>query len=241
MKASSSPIPVFCYGLVSWLIAIYAAEGVQSANVGGSFSNINYEMLSELGGTSYQSVVQNGDPLRVFAAPFLHASFQHLFFNCLAVFFLGTIVERLIGASFTAGIFTISALAGEASSIMMNNPTLLSVGASGGIVGLIAALGVTSLKVRNITMRKKLSKLFYEFLIPSLLPIAGSSIDSEIDIAGHFGGAAGGAISAYLFLIIIPMKKYRLFVSYILLLFFWLFVLAGSVRIIGVPNILLHK
>lgn len=237
MKASFSPIPVFCYGFISLLIAIYTAEGIQSVNLGASFSNIKYDILVTLGGISAELVIQKDDYSRLFAAPLLHASLEHLFFNCLAIIFVGTILERIIGAAFTAGIFTTSALFGGAFSILINPPTLLSVGASGGILGLVAALGVVSLKVRHAPMRKKLSNLFYDYLLPSLLPVAGSSLDSKIDIACHAGGAVGGAISTYMLIMLFPTKNTHAKMDYALICFFCLFSLVGVIKIIGIQHL----
>jgi len=233
MKISYSKLSAFCFGFITLLVAVYSAEGIQSVNNGAAFSNIKYEILYQLGGISNQLVLGKGDYLRIFSAPLLHVSLEHLFFNCLALLFVGSVVERLIGGSFTAGIFSVSALVGAFFSISINPPNLLSVGASDGILGLVAALGIISLKARHAETRKKLSDMFYQYLIPSLLPIAGSSIDAKIDLAGHLGGAIGGAISAYLLLILVPMKNIRAYLEYFLLTFFGISVLAGFIKILG--------
>lgn len=77
---------------------------------------------------------------------FLHGSVAHIFFNMLGLYMFGSEVERLFGSRFYAayyfGCVVSAALCHLAVTAWMGVPPYPTVGASGGIYGLLLAFGV---------------------------------------------------------------------------------------------------
>ena len=95
--------------------------------------------LAALGALDKALVVEDGQWWRLFSAPLLHGGLIHIAFNGIALFFAGVVLENVIGRAWFAGVFAVSAVTGSAMSLLINPETLISVGASGAIMGLFAA------------------------------------------------------------------------------------------------------
>lgn len=199
--------PVFTYVLLAILIVVYAGEltfGLEPP-VAGTPTNWT---LFVLGGTFRQSIVEHGQWWRLFTAPFMHGGFLHLAFNCVSLWFAGRLFERLIGWRWFAAIFFASALGGSVASVWINAPNTIGVGASGGIVGLFAAVIAASFRFRSGPIADTLRIGAAQILIPSLLPFLSAARGGEnIDYAGHFGGAVTGAALSFLLLAFWPRER----------------------------------
>lgn len=79
--------------------------------------------------------IAHGQYWRLATAPLLHASVGHLFANCVALLLAGYLLEPIIGAIRRAAIFIFCALCGGLASVWFNPASVVSVGASGGIMG----------------------------------------------------------------------------------------------------------
>jgi hypothetical protein len=116
---------------------------------------------------------------------------MHLAMNSLVLFFVGFALERQIGRAWLAALFIISGIGGSLMSITLNPPTAPSVGASGAIMGLLAAMFVFTFRQSSGAGRWAERLNLLRFIIPALLPAAA---EKHIDVAGHLGGAIAGAI-----------------------------------------------
>ncbi len=81
----------------------------------------------------------SGEYYRIITSIFIHASFSHLLFNSISLFFIGRAVEKSAGKLKTLLVFLISAIIGNFGMILY--PKAIGVGSSGGISGL-AGYGV---------------------------------------------------------------------------------------------------
>ena len=128
-----------------------------------------------------------GEWWRLITATFLHASLWHIGFNMLVLWLVGRPLESLLGHSRFIVLYLLSALGGSIASYAFSPLNTLSVGASGAIFGLMAALLVTghSLKA-DVTQIAVL--LVLNFFIGFV--VAG------IDWRAHLGGALVGAMVA---------------------------------------------
>lgn len=96
------------------------------------------QTLSELGARDTAKIVEEGQWWRLFTPLVLHAGIIHYFVNMAALFFIGGAVEQSHGMFSAFLIFLISGVGGNIlSGIFL--PQYISVGASGGIFGLIGA------------------------------------------------------------------------------------------------------
>jgi membrane associated rhomboid family serine protease len=86
------------------------------------------------------------EPWQLVTYAFLHGGFAHIFFNMLGLYMFGSEVERLFGSRFYAayyfGCVVSAALTHLAVTSWMGGPPIPTVGASGGIYGLLLAFGV---------------------------------------------------------------------------------------------------
>jgi len=120
---------------------------------------------------------------------FLHAGFNHLFFNMFALFFLGINLERLIGRRRFALLFMISGIIGNVGYfITAGDPTIPAIGASGAVYGVMGVLA---------TLRPKMMIFIYGFIpLPLILvtilwgigDFAGLFAPSGIAHGAHLGG-----------------------------------------------------
>jgi len=135
--------------------------------------------------------VANGDWWRLITATFLHGSLIHLGFNMLALWILGTQIERFIGSKKFLVLYFSSALGGSLFSFYFSPPTTFSIGASGAVFGLMGAFVVIGKKV-NADVSQILVLLFINLVLGFTL--------SGIDWRAHLGGLITGVIVTRLLL-----------------------------------------
>jgi membrane associated rhomboid family serine protease len=132
--------------------------------------------------------VRVSDAYRFLTAALLHLSVTHVVMNGMALAILGMVLEALVGGAGLALIFTFSALCGNASSYLFISET--SVGASGGIMGLVGCLAVLGFHFRKTLPPNFAWHMVYAILITALTGLIAHSV---IDNAAHAGGLLGGA------------------------------------------------
>jgi membrane associated rhomboid family serine protease len=130
--------------------------------------------------------VAHGEWWRLFTAMFLHASFFHLAVNMYSLYFVGSIMEQVIGRWRFLLLYLASGLAGSAGALVLS-PGTPTVGASGAIFGVLGGLFVLERK-RHIATGGQVAGLI---VINLVITIAFSS---SISVGGHVGGLIGGAI-----------------------------------------------
>lgn len=84
-------------------------------------------------------------------------------------------------------------------SLMLNPVNIESVGASGAIMGVLAAMWVCSFRFPSGPIRSHLQRTALAVLIPSLLP-AATLAGVRVDVAAHAGGAVAGALAGAILL-----------------------------------------
>jgi len=94
------------------------------------------ETLIKCGARDTNLIVNEGQWYRLFTPMILHAGLVHFFFNMMALYFIGGAVESSHGFASAAVLFIIPAVGGNILSAICL-PQYISVGASGGIFGLI--------------------------------------------------------------------------------------------------------
>jgi membrane associated rhomboid family serine protease len=138
--------------------------------------------------------VASGDWWRVITGGFLHAGFLHLLLNMYVLYVAGSILEPGIGTPRFLGIYFVSLIAGSLGALIVD-PNSLTVGASGAIFGLMAAVVVIA-RGRGV---EQLASQFGLFIVLNL--VLTFSI-SGISVGGHIGGLIGGFVAAALVLFV---------------------------------------
>lgn len=168
-------------------------------------NNPSTEALLKWGANALPYTMDN-EPWRLASSAFLHIGLMHLLFNGFAMYFFGQIAEPMFGSAKFLALFLLAAIGGN----LLNNHITwqgildgtgqpgLSAGASGGIMGIGAALLIAALfkiSVNGIVLNLKSLiiimgiNLVYGFAVPG------------IDNAGHIGGAVTGLVIALAFAI----------------------------------------
>ena len=197
-------VPWLTLGLLAVLIGIFALENrfpVTMAVKGAP----SLETLFAMGALSHAAILSDGEWHRLFTAPLLHLNFAHLIGNGVALLLGGWLFERLVGRLWFFAFFSLGALGGSLASLAIEPANLISVGASGALMGLFAGLFVSSFRIGSEhagRIRLQISSM--RVLIPSLLPFFSRSTGIHVDYAAHFGGALVGAALALVLLRLWP-------------------------------------
>ncbi len=182
------------YGLLAVLLAVYACKYIFRIGPVSGLFDPSVGTLAVLGALDKSQVLEEGQWWRLFSAPLLHGGLLHILFNGVALVFAGAVLENAIGRAWFAGLFAVSAVTGSAMSLLINPDSLISVGASGAIMGLFAAAFAVGYRYpEGSPMRSFLISGSLRVLIPSMLPLFGGLTGEKIDYAAHLGGALGGA------------------------------------------------
>jgi membrane associated rhomboid family serine protease len=183
---ASTDQPVITYILIGICVAAFVGELAGGASTTGS--GFGSSKLFEQGALR-ASDVANGDYWRVITAGFLHAGFPHLLFNMFSLYILGTMLEPAIGQLRFALIFFVALVAGSLGALIVT-PDSLTVGASGGIFGLMGA-AVVVMRNRGINPLESGIGLWIGLNLLITFTV------SNISIGGHIGGLIGGALAAF--------------------------------------------
>lgn len=152
------------------------------------------EALSALGGRD-KALVARGQLWRLLTCGFLHHDPVHLALNSLAMLGLGRRAEAVWGSVRLLLVFFVAVVCGALLSQLGRAP--LSVGASGGVFGVMG--GLVAFAWRR---RRKLSPLLRGALGRELLPWIGvnlvvGGLIPAIDNLGHIGGLVGGTLLGF--------------------------------------------
>lgn len=134
--------------------------------------------------------VRGGAWWRLLTAPLLHAGFLHLWFNFAALSAFGQFVEAHTRRVHVLVIFVGAAIAGSVASLLLL-PSTTSVGASGGVLGLLGFLIALSHRGTGTLPPGARRALWGTVLLNAVIGMVGFRF---IDNAAHAGGFVAGAL-----------------------------------------------
>ena len=147
--------------------------------------------------------IWEGEVWRLLTGTLLHGNVLHFMFNIFALLVLSKLVEVVTHRLYVPLVFLIAALSGSLFSLLLI-PDIPSVGASGGIMGLLGFLFVLGSKHKHlfpITQQQMLAKAaIYTFF-------AGLLAYEVIDNPAHLGGFLAGIFLGWQ---LIPHQKYTI-------------------------------
>lgn len=141
-------------------------------------------------GAKYNPLILEGEWWRFITPVFLHIGLLHLLMNSVAVYYIGSEVEKIYGSVRFFLIYLVAGFTGVVASFVFSDG-VVSAGASGAIFGCFGALlyfGVVNPKLFVRTMGTNIIVLI---LINLVLGFTISGIDN----AGHIGGLVGGFLA----------------------------------------------
>jgi membrane associated rhomboid family serine protease len=188
--AEAEPVvPVYTYAMIVVIVAVSAAQLARGLETSVLLAGFDKPVFSA------------GEYWRILTGAAAHGGLLHLFMNSYALLGFGRLVETLSNRAHLAIVFLLSAVGGGLLSLWAV-PDGRSVGASGGIVGLLSYLAVYAFRRRKF--------ISYEFRKSLLINIGfillfGLALYQIIDNYGHIGGLIVGAVYG---LLQIPADEY---------------------------------
>jgi membrane associated rhomboid family serine protease len=158
------------------------------------------EALIDAGARDTPLIVDEGQWFRIFSPMILHAGLIHWFVNMLALWFIGAAVEQSHGAVNAIVLFMIPGVGGNILSAIFL-PQFISVGASGGIFGLIGGcladifinwnlIFMKSHEADNETWRRNMTAIFW--LVLDIVANIIFGLTPFVDNYTHLGGLLYG-------------------------------------------------
>ena len=174
--------PVGTYTLLAVIAVMFAIE----LALGGPERNT---VLVRLGALIPRLVAQ--EPWRLFTSAFLHIGWMHVLLNSYVLVVIGGFLERVIGTWRFLVIFWLSVLGGSLVSLAVS-PAELTAGASGGVIGLLAAQGQLAFRPHGLLPKTLIPGAKRAALI-NLAINAFNSLRPGVSLTAHLGGAIVGA------------------------------------------------
>jgi rhomboid protease GluP len=140
--------------------------------------------------------VWQGQVWRLFTACLMHVNFMHFWINALALWQLARIVEQTIHRASVPFVFLFSGVCGSLFSLLFY-PHTSSVGASGGLMGLLGFITMAAYFDRTKYPSRYLRTLIEAIVFVGVFGLAGFAF---IDNAAHFGGLCGGLLLGFVLL-----------------------------------------
>lgn len=183
VRQTEGTVPYYSYILIACFVAVQLAQ----FNVGLEESVLTAGLVSE-------AVVQNGEYWRMLTSGVMHLGFLHIYFNSQAFYGFGSLIEHLSNRDHLAIVFLLSVIGGNVLSLLVM-PDIPSVGASGGIMGMVGYLTIYGYR-----RKQQLPPDFLRSLLVNIAFIAAFGIIGYqfINNAAHLGGLICGAIYGFL-------------------------------------------
>jgi membrane associated rhomboid family serine protease len=144
------------------------------------------------GGGTWLPGLSDGAWWQPLTTMFAHVEVLHIGFNMIALWVLGPQLEMVLGRVRYLGLYLLSGLVGSASVYLFTPEYTPSLGASGAIFGLMAALLVLAHKVRA-----DISQLMVWIGINAALTFFASGISWQAHVGGFVGGLVLAGVLAY--------------------------------------------
>jgi membrane associated rhomboid family serine protease len=143
--------------------------------------------------------VAEGAWWQLVTATFTHVELWHIGFNMLALYILGPQLEMVLGRSRFLALYLLSGLTGSAFVYWLAEERSVTVGASGAIFGLMAALLIVAVKVRG-----DVQALLTLVAVNVVITVLGAGF---ISWQGHLGGFVGGLALAMVLVYAPPTSR----------------------------------
>jgi len=146
------------------------------------------------------SILNKKEYIRLFSSGFLHADWTHFMFNMLSLYFLGSVLEKVIGIPLYALVYIVSLLGGNLFSLYLNrnNSNYTALGASGAVSGVIfATIGlIPGMQLNLLFIPIPFPAWVYAILFVGYSIYGMKAKNDNIGHDAHLGGAIAGLLTA---------------------------------------------
>lgn len=153
---------------------------------------INNSVLISFG-AKYNILIEQGEIWRLVSCAFLHSNLIHIACNMYSLYIIGPQIQQAYGITKYLIIYIISCVTSSLLSYFMS-PSGISVGASGGIFGLMGALLAYAIIERNKIQKKYILSLIQIIILNLFIGLSIKNIDNF----AHIGGLIGGGFAGYI-------------------------------------------
>ncbi len=152
----------------------------------------NTMVMLENGALYAPAVLEDHEYYRMITSMFMHFGFEHLFFNMILLYYMGTVLEKGLGEIRFLLLYFISGLIGNVASLIWYTQIdrmSVSAGASGAIFGLVGAALYLVIKHKGYYRGIDIRRLV---LMIAVNLYNGFVVQSGINNAAHVGGLVSG-------------------------------------------------
>jgi membrane associated rhomboid family serine protease len=168
---------------------------VEAARSGGAADLLDPSppALCQLGALNSAAIAEAGQYWRLFTVMVLHAGIIHFALNSYALYAFGPQLEYVLGRARYLALYVGAGFVGAAASFAIGQ-TVLGVGASGAIFGLLGALVAFFFRRRRLIGGAPLQNLLFIVAINLFLATRIPNIDNLAHMGGFVGGLATMAL-----------------------------------------------
>ena len=177
-----TPFPLFTVVLIAAIGCVFVAQ-----LAGGMKQSIL------VAGFDKSAFLSAHEYWRILTGAALHGGPLHVIMNCYAFFSFGKTFEFLSGRAHLPIVFLLAAIGGGVLSLLAA-PDGVSVGASGGILGVIGYLAVYAFRRRRFVSAEFRKNMLVNI---GFVLVFGLVLFQQIDNFAHIGGLVVGAIYAF--------------------------------------------
>ena len=141
---------------------------------------------------------------RLASAIFVHIGLEHFAMNMITLYFIGRQAEDIFGSWNFLFLYLMSGILGNVF-VFFFTPNVVAAGASTSLFGIFGAIITLRYAVRNPYIQQ-LGQSYLILLVMNLV----LSLTPGISLAGHLGGAVGGALCAVIFPVRVDKKAYQI-------------------------------
>ena len=207
LKNKTSTLIIISINVIMFLITTYMTYsklndtaiylGISTASIPDLIENRIINSVLILLGAKYSPLIYDGEIWRLIASAFLHGSLLHIACNMYMLYIIGPQIEKIFGKIKYILIYLVSCITSSTLSMVIN-PDSISVGASGGIFGLMGALLAFALIERNNINKEYTMGLIKTIAINLVIGLVIINIDNAAHIGGFIGGIIlGGLLYKY--------------------------------------------
>ena len=193
------PTPLYTYIFVGSIAIVFLIQCATGSALSSAI--IGDDRSIRLAGFDKQAFLRHREYWRILTGACIHGGIIHFIFNSLSFLSLGRVFEVLSNHAHLSLVFLLSVIGGNVLSLIFF-PGVPSIGASGGIVGLLGYLTVYAFRRRQFV-----SAGFRKNLLMNIgfMLVVGLALREVVDNFGHIGGLITGAVYGF---VQIPSDEY---------------------------------
>ncbi|USS87571.1 rhomboid family intramembrane serine protease [Fructilactobacillus hinvesii] len=179
--------PVVTWSLIVIMVVVFLVMTI----TGGT---TNLPNLVRFGGEVNQ-LVRDGEWWRLITPIFIHIGWQHLTLNLLTLYFVGRILENVLGHWRYLVLFLGAGIVGNLFSFAFGSENSVSAGCSTSLFGLFGAFLMLAIVLPQNQWLKQTAQ---SFLLLVVLNLGSDLFLPGVDTWGHLGGLIGGFCGSFI-------------------------------------------